>query len=159
MTKYWRRVHQLCTVFVGLFILLASVTGIVLAIEPLVLSKNSVSRAITEDLTYVQFVDQLQDQFIEIFSIEIDPYQNIKVQGISESNDDIVYINAQTLKAVVPPQQFNDIFQFSRDLHRSLFLKTPGRILMGLAALGLLILVISGIGLQIRRAGGLNNIF
>jgi sulfite reductase (NADPH) flavoprotein alpha-component len=159
MVIHWRWVHKVTTISLGLFIFLASVTGIVLAIEPFLLKKYAVSGSIPENLTFLEFREDLNNQFLEVFSIETDKYENIKIEGIGEGDEDVVYVNANTATIVKPPKQISSLFHFCRDLHRSLFLKTPGRLLMGLASLGLLLLIISGIGLQVKRAGGWRKVF
>jgi sulfite reductase (NADPH) flavoprotein alpha-component len=159
MVIHWRWVHKVTTISLGLFIFLASVTGIVLAIEPFLLKKYAVSGSIPENLTFLEFRENLNNQFLEVFSIETDKYENIKIEGIGESDEDVVYVNANSATIVKAPKQISSLFHFCRDLHRSLFLKTPGRLLMGLASLGLLLLIISGIGLQVKRAGGWRKVF
>ncbi len=158
ITSLWRNIHVVSTWVTGVFILLASLTGIILAIEPMLLNAYSVSGQIAEDDTLQKFKERLKENFLEIYAIEIDAYSNIKVEGINESEQNEVYVKASNGQMVNPPKKLGAIFEFSRDLHRSLFLKTPGRILMGIASFGLILLIISGINLQIKRAGGWKNI-
>jgi sulfite reductase (NADPH) flavoprotein alpha-component len=158
INSLWRNIHVITTLCTGIFILLASLTGIILAIEPMLLNAYSVSGQIEEDVTLQEFKELLEVSFLEIYAIEIDAYSNIKVEGISEKDENEVYVRRDDARIVKPPRKLATIFEFSRDLHRSLFLKTPGRILMGIASFGLILLIISGINLQIKRAGGWKNI-
>lgn len=159
MTKIWRRLHFFSTVVAGLFILLASITGSILAVEPWFHSQNAVSGTYSSDLTYAAFQQKIQEEFIELFSLEQDAYGNLKVEGVGLEKEGTLYVNAQTGKIVASPSALSPIFDLCRDFHRSLFLKTPGRILMGLASLALVFLTISGIGLHLKRAGGIRAIF
>ncbi|MDZ7878322.1 MAG: PepSY domain-containing protein [Saprospiraceae bacterium] len=159
MAKLWRRLHFFSTVIAGLFILLASITGCILAVEPWFLSQNAVSGSLESDLTLPDFQKKLNDNFAEVFSFEKDAYGNIKVEGIGLEKEGSLYVSAETGHILEAPQKLSAVFDWNRDLHRSLFLKTPGRILMGLASLGLVFLTISGIGLHIKRAGSLKGIF
>lgn len=159
MTKIWRRLHFFSTVVAGLFILLASITGSILAVEPWFHSQNAVSGTYSSDLTYAAFQQKIQEEFIELFSLEQDAYGNLKVEGVGLEKEGTLYVNAQTGKIVASPSALSPIFDLCRDFHRSLFLKTPGRILMGLASLALVFLTISGIGLHLKRAGGNQSYF
>ena len=159
MNKFWRNLHFLSTCLGGIFIFLASITGSILAIEPWFLSQNAVSGQTDSNLTLTAFQKKLAENFIEIFSIEKDAYGNLKVEGITLEKEGNLYVDAQSGKVISAPEELSPIFDWSRDLHRSLFLKTPGRILVGLGSLALVFLAISGIGLHIKRAGGFKAIF
>ncbi len=159
MNRFWRRLHFLSTVVAGLFIFLASFTGCILAVEPWLLSQNAVSGKHKPDLTLVSFQETLNESFLEVFGFEKDAYGNIKVDGIGIEKEGTLFVNAGTGEVLEAPEQLAAVFDLSRDLHRSLFLKTPGRLLVGLASLALVFLVVSGIGLHIKRTGGLKAIF
>jgi sulfite reductase (NADPH) flavoprotein alpha-component len=158
MTKLWRRLHFFSTVVAGLFIFLASVTGCILAVEPWLLSQNAVSGAVQNEVTLSDFQEKLNEHFLEVFSLEKDAYGNIRVEGIGQEKEGTLYVSAETGQVLEAPKKLSATFDFSRDLHRSLFLKTPGRILMGLASLALVFLAISGFALHIKRAGGIKGI-
>ncbi|WP_373553856.1 PepSY domain-containing protein [Haliscomenobacter sp.] len=155
MNKSWRVIHYISTLFAGGFILLAALTGCILAVEPWFLSQNAVSGKPTADLTLTAFQEKLGEHFLEIFSLETNAYGNIKVEGIGMEKEGALYVSARTGEVLEAPKALSSIFNLSRDLHRSLFLKTPGRILVGLASLALVFLAISGIALHIKRAGGI----
>ncbi|AEI50980.1 PepSY domain-containing protein [Runella slithyformis] len=159
MTEFWRRLHFASTVVAGLFIFSASVTGCILALEPWFISQNAVSGQSKSDVTLAEFQEKLNENFLEVFSFEKDAYGNIKVEGVGLEKEGTLFVNVETGKIVTTPKSLHPVFDLSRDLHRSLFLKTPGRILMGLASLALVFLAVSGIGLHIKRAGGLKALF
>lgn len=158
MNKFWRRLHFFSTLVAGLFILMASVTGGILAVEPWFRSQNAVSGEVKPNTTFHEFQTKLHESFLEVFSFEQDAYGNIKVEGVGLEKEGTLFVSAATGQVLTAPKQLSSIFDVSRDLHRSLFLKTPGRILMGLASLALIFLAVSGIGLHIKRAGGLKSI-
>lgn len=158
MSNFWRKLHFYTTVVAGLFIAITTLTGCVLASEPWFLSQYAVSGKINPQQSLSQFQNKLQDHFIELFSIEIDAYHNIKVEGIGLEKEGTLFVRAQSGEVIEGPKNISKIFDFSRDLHRSFFLKTLGRVVVGLAALALVFLCISGIGLHIKRAGGIKSI-
>lgn len=160
MRVFWRKIHFFSTLIAGVFIFLASVTGCILAIEPLYLQMQSVSGKPEKSMTFGEFQEKLSSQFIEIFSLEKDAYGSISVQAVSmESDDADFFVDARTAEVVTPPNPPPAIFGVNRDFHRSLFLKTPGRILMGFTSFVLVLLVVSGLGLQWKRAGGWSGIW
>ena len=126
MTKFWRRLHFLSTVVAGLFIFLASITGCILAVEPWFLSQNAVSGQSKPDLTLAEFQEKLNENFLEVFSFEKDAYGNLKVEGVGLEKEGTLFVNAETGEIVTTPKGLHPVFDLSRDLHRSLFLKTPG---------------------------------
>lgn len=130
-----------------------------MAVEPWLLNQNAVSGQSSAKLTLADFQKKLEANFVEIFSFERDAYGNLKVDGIGLEQEGTLFVDPGTGETVTAPQKLAAIFDFSRDLHRSLFLKTPGRILVGLASLALVFLAVSGIGLHLKRAGGLRAIF
>ncbi len=158
MNSAWRKLHYLLACIAGLFILLASVTGLVLAIEPWVQSRYAVSGEFRPDQTFTSFRQKLNEQFLEVFSLEKDAYGNIRVEGIGLENEGTFYVSAATAEVVPAPGEVSAVFTFSRDLHRSLFLKTPGRLLVGLASLAMVFLAISGAALLWKRAGGIRGL-
>lgn len=155
MNKSWRGIHYISTLFAGGFILLAALTGCILAVEPWLLSQNAVSGQPDAQLTLTAFQEKLAEHFLEVFSLEKDAYGNIKVEGIGMEKEGTLYVSARTGEVLEAPKALAHLFNFSRDIHRSLFLKTPGRILVGLASLALVFLAVSGIALHIKRAGGI----
>ncbi|MGR3812122.1 PepSY domain-containing protein [Jiulongibacter sp. NS-SX5] len=158
INKGWRKLHYMLALIAGLLIFLASGTGLILSVEPFVLHKYAVSGEVNKDLSFEEFRNTLQEEFLEVFSLEKDAYGNIKVEGIGMEADGTFYLSGATGELVEAPQKVAEVFNFSRDLHRSLFLKTPGRIMMGLAAFAMLFLAVSGIALLIKRAGGFKSL-
>ncbi|WP_304235136.1 PepSY domain-containing protein [Jiulongibacter sediminis] len=156
--KGWRKLHYLLAAVAGFFILLASGTGLILSIEPFVLHQYAVSGEIDKNLKFNEFQNKLQENFLEVFSLEKDAYGNIKVEGIGLEADGTFFLSANSGEIVEAPQPVATVFNFSRDLHRSLFLKTPGRVLMGITSFAMLFLAISGIALWLKRAGGLRGV-
>jgi sulfite reductase (NADPH) flavoprotein alpha-component len=159
MKLSWRSLHYFFALIAGIFILLASGTGLILAVEPWVHSMYAVSGEAEDGLTFASFKEKLDEQFIEVFSLEKDVYGNIRVEGIGMEDEGTFYVNTSTAEVISPPKEIAAVFHFSRDLHRSLFLKTPGRIIMGLVSLFMVFLTVSGIALLIKRGGGVKALF
>ncbi|AWV99547.1 hypothetical protein DJ013_15780 [Arcticibacterium luteifluviistationis] len=143
-------------IFSGIFLFIAAGTGIVLSFEP-ILHPKAVSGA--DDILLSDLIATLNAVYLEVFSIARDNYGNIKIEAIGEVADGTFYINpfdGSELKNVVGERP---VFDFCRDLHRSLFLKQTGRFFVGLASLALLFLAGSGVFLLIKRVGNWKEFF
>ena len=156
----WRYSHLSLALVSGLFLVLASITGIILALEPI---QNAVQPYDSEELSEItisQTLDALQDEYDEVLSIEVDANQFMLAQVVTKEGDNTtVFIHPKTGELLGEPQPQHPIFQFTTNLHRSLFLKGVGRFFVGLVSFLLCLLAITGLLLLIKRQGGLLKLF
>ncbi len=162
LTFFWRTSHLLLAIFSSVFLLIASVTGIILSTEPIANHINSPNDRIAADSTNLaQLIPILKDEYIEVFSLSVDKEKAVKVDviGYDESADGAFYIHPSTGEKVanIPPK--NEVYTWVTTLHRSLFLHSTGRILMGITVFLLSLMALSGIALVIKRTNGFRNIF
>jgi sulfite reductase (NADPH) flavoprotein alpha-component len=152
----WRYSHYLLAVLAGLFIGIASLTGIILAFEPINEKTLGYGESQAENYSLGQTVYNLQQRHDEVFSLRVDQngfvLANLTTKN-GESGD--FYINPTTGEMLGEPEPKAPIFEFATNLHRSLFLKSTGRFIVGLASFLLLLILISGVILVIKRQGGL----
>ncbi|WP_117883929.1 PepSY domain-containing protein [Aureibaculum luteum] len=156
----WRYSHLVLAVSSSIFILLASITGIILAFEPI---SNRVQPNTTNNLneiTVAEIATTLRENYTEIISVEIDKNDWVTASIIDEEgNNEIFYINPKTGDNLGKPTETNSIFQFATNLHRSLFLKSIGRFFIGLTSLLLFLISITGIFLIFKKQGGFPGFF
>lgn len=162
LANFWRTSHLLLAVFSSVFLLIASVTGIILSTEPIADHINSPSDKFAADtLSLAQIVPQLKEEYIEVFSLSVDKEKAVKIDviGFEEGKDGEFYIHPSTREKVadIPPK--NEFYTWVTTLHRSLFLHNTGRILMGITVFLLFLMATSGIALVIQRTNGLRHIF
>lgn len=162
LANFWRTSHLLLAVFSSVFLFIASVTGIILSTEPIIEHINSPSDRIAADTTSLaQLIPQLKDEYIEVFSLSVDKEKAVKVDviGFDENADGEFYIHPSTGEKVadIPPK--NEVYTWVTTLHRSLFMHSTGRILMGITVFLLSLMALSGIALVIKRTNGIRNIF
>jgi sulfite reductase (NADPH) flavoprotein alpha-component len=146
-------------VVASLFLLVASVTGVILAFEPM---KNKIRPYDIDDadeLTLAGTLTNLNAHYDEILSISRDRNGFISVQAIVDGVNEHFYVNPFTGEKLGPPIEKAPIFQFSTTLHRSLFLKAPGRFLIGFVSFLLFLIAVSGIVLIAKRQGGVRYFF
>ena len=157
----WRYSHFALAVSSALFILLATVTGAVLAFEPIQNKLQAFTVPGAQELTLAQVIDTLGRQYDEVLEIAADANQSYQVSVISmdESLNGDFYINPFNGQKIaeIPPK--HPLFEFMTNLHRSLFLKTTGRIFVGITAFFLLLLALTGSILLIKRQKGIRNFF
>src|SRR5690554_382467 len=83
LTKFWRTSHLLLAVFSSVFLLIASVTGIILSTEPIAKHINSPSDKVAADtVSLSEIVPQLKEEYIEVFSLAVDDEKAVKIDVI-----------------------------------------------------------------------------
>ena len=156
----WRYSHFSLAVSSSLFLLIATLTGVILAFEPI---ENHISNDYSMELNSITIdktIQNLQKEHHEIISIEVQKNEAVVASFINEEgNLEEAFINPKTGKILGNPVSRAFIYQFSTSLHRSLFLKKTGRFFVGLSSLLLFLISISGLVLVLKRQGGPKKIF
>ncbi len=156
----WRYSHLTLAISSALFIIIASLTGIVLALEPISNQLKPYNSVELKTVSVAETISQLNNKYDEIVTIEIDENNFVSTSVITKKGkSETFYINPKTGEKIGEIIQKKPIFEFATNLHRSLFLKSTGRFLVGLFALLLLLISITGIILISKRQGGFLKIF
>ncbi|MDO5969277.1 PepSY domain-containing protein [Flavivirga aquimarina] len=156
----WRYSHLTLAISSSIFILLATLTGIVLAFEPVSnqLKPYAVKNADTFSLS--KTIENLKSEYDDIISIEMDKNDFvIATVFTNEGKNETFYINPFTAKKIGNLIEKAPIFKFATNLHRSLFLKSTGRAIIGFISFLLLLMAITGVLLIIKRQGGKKHFF
>lgn len=159
--KLWRYSHFALAISSALFIFLATITGAILAFEPIDNKLQGHRVAGAQEIPLAQVIDTLLQQYDEILEIEVNENQYVKASVISmvDSLNGDFYINPITGHKLADIPDKRPLFEFMTNFHRSLFLKTPGRIFVGLTSFFLLLIAISGFFLFLKRQNGLRHFF
>lgn len=156
----WRYSHLVLALSSFLIIALASITGIILAFEPVSLKTLPYKVDNFNQVTLAEAVPALKKSFEEITDVTVDANQFVVVKGIDLNGDDVtVYVDPRTGKSLGVPQKKSEFFQWVMSFHRSLFLNELGRFFIGLTAFLLLLITVSGIVLIIQRQRGIKRFF
>lgn len=155
MNFIWRTTHRILALAASVFIILASITGSVLAIEP-VLERNknisASSKALDQNLGV--FLAKIKDNYPEISRLERNQFDQISVEQLGSNFDiETFYINPINFNRLHKLGERHPVFEFTETLHRSLFLKSTGRLIVGFTAICLVLLCISGSVLLYKRYG------
>lgn len=156
----WRYSHLALAIVSSLFLILASITGVILAIEPITHQVKGFDVQELESISLGNTIENLQANYDEVFSIEVEKSGFVKASVLSSDLETLdVYVNATTGKQLTVIKDRPFIYSFATNLHRSLFLKTVGRFFVGLISLLFFLIAITGLFLLARRQGGFKRLF
>ncbi|MEM7374213.1 MAG: PepSY domain-containing protein [Bacteroidota bacterium] len=161
LAKVWRYSHFVLALSSGVFVLLAAVTGAILAFEPIETNMQPFYRGELSEISLAQLIDSLGSHYDEILELEIDENEFLRVSVISmeEDLDGDFYVDPRTGRKIGDLPQKRPLYEFLTNLHRSLFLKTPGRIFIGITSFLLFLISITGFLLFLQRQKGLRRFF
>ncbi|GAA3516354.1 hypothetical protein GCM10022393_33050 [Aquimarina addita] len=156
----WRYSHLALAIVSSAFLLIASVTGIILAFDPIANSIESYAIDDIEEVTLAKTIHVLQERYDELITLEIDEHDAIIATVVTkEGNSETIYVDPLTGKKLGVPVEKSDIIKFATNLHRSLFLKGIGRFFVGFVSFLLLLLSITGTLLILKRQGNVKRFF
>lgn len=156
----WRYSHFALAFVSSLFLLVASVTGVILAVEPISHATKGYAVADLDKISLATAITGLKENYTEIFSLEVETSGFVKASVLTEDFETAnVYINPKTGKKLGKVAERPEIYNFATNLHRSLFLKSLGRFFVGIASLLLFLIAVTGIFLLAKRQGGLKKFF
>ncbi len=158
--SYWRKAHLALALTASLFLIVTSVTGVILSFEPVSnrLHESHIGNADNGSLG--SLISKLESTYLEVIEIKVDDNQLLQVSVIDDEGEfQTFHANPTTGKEVVSAYTENGLFSFSRTLHRSLFYGTLGRLVIGITAFLLFFIALSGCILVAKRQMGLKKFF
>ncbi|OEK09570.1 FAD-binding oxidoreductase [Flavivirga aquatica] len=156
----WRYSHLALAISSSLFILLATLTGVILAFEPISNQLKPYAVKNADTLLLSQTIESLENVYDEVIRIEIDKNDFIQTSVVTkEGKNETFYINPFTAKKIGRVIEKAPIFKFATNLHRSLFLKSTGRTIVGIVSFLLFLMAVTGIILITKRQGGYKHFF
>lgn len=158
--SFWRYSHLTLALFSALFLILASVTGTILAVDAIQEKIPSYKVENFDTITLEESLPVLQKKYLEITELTIDHNDFVTLQGIDREDNEINgYIDPRTGKILGKPIKKGEFIQWITALHRSLFLKETGRFIVGFISFLLVLISISGFVLVLKRQRGIKNFF
>ncbi|MGO1584495.1 MAG: PepSY domain-containing protein [Mesonia sp.] len=158
--SFWRYSHLALAISSFAFLVLASLTGIVLALEPINIQVQAYASHDLDEISLAEALQNLNKEHEEVLWVEVDRNHVFTASVMNEAGENqVLYIQPETGKSLGEKQASHPIFQFAKTLHRSLFLKSVGRFFIGLVAFLLCFIALSGIALTMKRQGGFKNFF
>lgn len=158
--SFWRYAHLALALFSSIFLLLASVTGIILAVDAVQEKTLPYKAENFNKITLGETLPILKKQYSEITELSVDYNQFVTLQAIDADGNDInAYINPKTAKVLGTPVKKSEFIKWITSFHRSLFLHETGRFFVGVISFCLLLISISGFVLVLKRQRGIRNFF
>jgi sulfite reductase (NADPH) flavoprotein alpha-component len=158
--SFWRYTHLALALFSSIFLLLASVTGIILAVDAVQEKTLPYKAAKFDKITLGETLPILKKEYSEITELSVDYNQFVTLQAIDADGNDInAYIDPKTGKALGKPEKKSEFIQWVTGFHRSLFLHETGRFFVGVISFCLVLISISGFVLVLKRQRGIRNFF
>jgi sulfite reductase (NADPH) flavoprotein alpha-component len=158
--SFWRYSHLALAVFSAAFLVLASVTGTILAVDAIQEKTPPYKAENFEKITLEETLPILRKAYPEITELSVDHNQFVTLQGIDQEDNDVnAYIDPRTGKILGAPIKKSEFIQWTTALHRSLFLKETGRFFVGFISFLLVLISLSGFALVLNRQRGLRNFF
>ena len=156
----WRLSHLTLAISASLFIIIAAITGLILTFEPISNKLKPYSITSNEQISIAQTIDALEKKYNETITIEVDE-NNFVAASIIDKNGAYksFYINPKTGEKIGDLLKKSHFYDFITNLHRSLFLKSTGRLLIGFVSFLLFLITITGILLIVKRQGGIRKVF
>lgn len=156
----WRFSHFALALITSVFLILASVTGAILAFEPISNQFQEFKVSGLENITLSQTIESLSQSNEEVFTIQKDGNDFVSASVItSKGESDTFYIHPKSGESLGSIIEKAPIFKFTTNLHRSLFLKSTGRCIVGFVSFFLILMAVSGVVLITKRQGGLQRFF
>lgn len=159
-TAMWRTSHLLLAIVASVFVLVASITGAALALEPVQYRMSDARLSETQNTPVATTVAQTMGKYLEVLSIKKDKHGRLLVEIIPEDDGpSAFYIHPLTGEKLGDIKKQTSFFKFMTGLHRSLFLQRTGRAIMGIVAFLMCLILISGVMLIVKRQQGIKGFF
>ncbi|NMZ31218.1 nitric oxide synthase [Pseudomonas protegens] len=147
-----RSLHSIPGLLAALLVILLAISGATLALNP-ALERLGTSPPAAGEVTVAQLAGRLAGQLSGIEQVRRTPSGTLIVYHSQDGQALASNVDPRT-GAVLGPYAPSALARWIKELHRSLFLDTPGHLVSALGALAMLVLSVSGAALLARRAGG-----
>lgn len=156
----WRYAHLALALVSSLFLLILAVTGVILAVGAISEKGQNYKVNGFETLNLSQTLPVLWEVYPEITELTVDHNGFVSLEATDrEGRQFKSYIDPRDGKVLGEVKPRSDFIQWNIALHRSLFLKETGRIIIGLVSFLLFLITLTGIILIAKRQQGLRNFF
>ncbi|SHL91340.1 PepSY domain-containing protein [Vreelandella subglaciescola] len=147
-----RKLHSLPGLIAALFAIVLAVTGAILSFSP-ALERANASVPAAGQVSVAELADTVARHYPGAEQIKRTPSGTLIVYYTRDGDVGADRIDPRTGQAIAPyaPSSFS---RWVKNLHRSLLLDTPGRMVAGITALAMIVLTISGTLLLAARLGG-----
>ncbi len=156
----WRLSHFILALLSSFFLIFASVTGAVLAINA---GSKQLHEAHPSELNSISLAESMtafKAKYPEIVELSIDQ-DGFFCASVFDENGDFIegYFNPKNAEFMKAKEKNSAFINLVTNFHRSLFLKSTGRFIVGVCSFFLCLITISGVLLLIKRQGSIKMAF
>ncbi|MEZ0451551.1 PepSY domain-containing protein [Sphingobacterium thalpophilum] len=160
LVSVWRYAHLALAIVSSVFLLLLAVTGVILAVDAVNEQRSSYRAENIDSLDLSQALPNLRKIYPEIVELTIDYGQFVSIDAVDTKGSSVKgYIDPKTGKFLGEKDNKSQFVQWVTALHRSLFLKVTGRVIIGVVSFLLFLITVSGLVLIVKRQQGVRNFF
>lgn len=152
-----RRIHSLPGVVFAIVLTVIAVSGAFLSVTPAL--DRLTNPAASSEVSVATLAEAVRARHQEIDKITVLPTGAVTVSYADNGVSGTELVDPSTGASLGTPQPLSATTRWITELHRSLFLGDSGKIGTGIAALGMLVLSLSGIFLLMRSLGGWRGYF
>ncbi|WP_332877109.1 PepSY domain-containing protein [Massilia sp. S19_KUP03_FR1] len=152
MLRQW---HSLPGLISALLVMLLGMTGAILSLDP---ALDRLGTSAPAGVSVAELAGRVVQHYPAAEQIQRTPSGSLIVYYSTDSGARADLVDPASGKAIAAfvPSAFS---RWVKQLHRSLLLDTPGRVAVGITALAMLVLCISGLLLLVKRVGGWRQIY
>tara|TARA_R110002153_G_C13330734_1_gene497983 strand:- start:373 stop:2568 length:2196 start_codon:yes stop_codon:yes gene_type:complete len=156
----WRYSHLVLAIVSSLFLLVAALTGVILALEPISHQAKGYATHNLNEVSLATTIEALKSNYDEVLALEVEASGFVKASVLTREMETLdIYVDPISGEQLGEVKERPYIYRFATNLHRSLFLKSIGRFFVGLISLLLFLIAITGLILLAKRQGGFLKLF
>lgn len=156
----WRYAHLALALCASAFLIVASITGAILAVDAVGEKLPPYKVGNFDSITLTESLSVLSKKYDGISEISVDHNQFVTLTGFdSELNEVKAIVNPATGEVLGEPQKKSALIEWTTALHRSLFLHETGRWAVGIVSFLLFLIATSGVALILQRQGNAKRFF
>lgn len=156
----WRYAHLALAIVSSVFLVILALTGIILAGNAVYEKLPDVRAENFNELNLSEVVPGLQEVYPEIISLSVDHRGFVSIDALDEEGEAVRgYINPNTGEKLGQITHSSAFINWTTALHRSLFLKETGRLVVAVVSFLLVLICVSGIALILKRQQGIRHFF
>lgn len=147
-----RTTHSVISLASAFLLMLLAISGAILSVSPSI-ERFSTTLPATKRINVADLAKRVSLQNPGVEQIQRSPSGTFIVYSSRNGQSSIARVDPNT-GLDIGPYMPSTLMRWTKNLHRSLLLGTPGRVIAAFGALSMLILCLSGLLLLIKRQGG-----
>lgn len=156
----WKWSHLILALVASVFLILSSISGFFLAFEPISKELNGQSSRDWKTISLEECIKTLNSKYLETTTLEKNESDQFIASVLTEDGEFLtIPINPETGEKVGKSPEQSTFFKWMTTFHRSLFLDTTGRFLVGFMSVLLVFIALSGIILVFQRSKSFKSFF